>query len=111
MKRSPKIEILSTVQPIPLTPAKLVNLKTLPPQAQDTMADAKDEMLHVELTQDEGLLLEEVLRSSLSDLRMEISHTDSGTFRMGLKRKALMLEEMLTTLEAREMQADQARAA
>ena len=51
----------------------------------------------IELTPEESVLLKEVLESDLSELRMEISHTDSFDFREQLKKK----QQMLTSLVGR----------
>jgi hypothetical protein len=55
----------------------------------------------VTLTLDEqdAQVLSEVLANDLSDLRMEISHTDLLAFREGLKRKKESLRRVLAALE------------
>ena len=56
-------------------------------------------MCHLELNDEEHRILQEVLESDLSDLRMEISETDSRTFKEQLKNKAQVMMNILTALQ------------
>ncbi len=55
-------------------------------------------MIQLELKDDEGEALREILRSYLSDLRMEIADTDSKDFRESLKEKEAFLNRLLGLL-------------
>jgi hypothetical protein len=55
-------------------------------------------MIALDLTQDERTVLVEVLESYLSDLRMEIAHTDSADFREMLKSKKGVINKALEAL-------------
>ncbi|UCE01307.1 MAG: hypothetical protein JSW67_08350 [Candidatus Latescibacterota bacterium] len=57
-------------------------------------------MPQIELAPEEIEMLRAILESYLSDLRMEISHTDSMDFREGLKKREVFLKKMLRQLEA-----------
>ncbi|MEX0746373.1 MAG: hypothetical protein WD275_00140 [Rhodothermales bacterium] len=57
--------------------------------------------IHVDLTDDELETLVGVLKSYLSDLRMEISGTDSQDFRDILKERKRVLEKVVTELGGR----------
>jgi hypothetical protein len=52
-------------------------------------------MLQLDLTQDETMVLRQVLEDYLSDLRMEIVDTDSMDFRDMLKRRKTVLTKVL----------------
>ena len=54
----------------------------------------------IDIAPDEVEMLRAILESYLSDLRMEISHTDSMDFREGLKRREVFLKKLLRELEA-----------
>ena len=56
-------------------------------------------MIHLHLSDDEVTVLRQILSSTISDLGMEISHTDSMDFRQGLKRNKALAIEMLDRLE------------
>jgi hypothetical protein len=56
-------------------------------------------MTHFELTHEEAGVLREVLESYLSDLRMEIGGTENMNFREMLKKKEVLLREILQRLE------------
>ena len=56
-------------------------------------------MYHLELNDEEQRILQEVLESDLSDLRMEISETDSRAFKAQLKNKAQVMTNILTALQ------------
>lgn len=56
-------------------------------------------MQRLTLTDEQAECLVEVLETTLSDLRMEISHTDSSTFRETLKRRKVLLQEVATAIE------------
>jgi len=56
-------------------------------------------MLQIEFTPEESGMLREILESYLSDLRMEISHTDLMDFREGLKKREVFLKSLLERLE------------
>ncbi|MFA7535244.1 MAG: hypothetical protein WCY68_04075 [Desulfuromonadales bacterium] len=53
----------------------------------------------LEMTPEEGRLLQEVMESYLSDLRMEISDTDSLDYRMMLKERKERLAQILKKLK------------
>jgi hypothetical protein len=59
-------------------------------------------MKTVDLTAEEIEILVAVLRSYLSDLRMEIADTDSLAFRDILKRRKAVLLKAITALEGNE---------
>jgi hypothetical protein len=52
------------------------------------------------LTSEDARVLADTLTHDLSELRMEISHTDSLDFREGLKRKKAALRRILDALES-----------
>jgi len=54
--------------------------------------------MQLNLTTEEAEMLNEVLKSYLSDLRMEIADTDSGFFRAGLKEKEVFLKRVIEDL-------------
>jgi len=56
-------------------------------------------MLHLDLTDAETKILHDVLECELSDLRMEISHTDRLDFRDMLRQRALVLRKLLGACE------------
>ncbi len=55
-------------------------------------------MVELELDAEEASILAGVLENDLSDLRMEITHTDSYDFRKGLKRRKAVLMKALESL-------------
>ena len=55
-------------------------------------------MLQIELTDEEQHILKEILKSDLSDLRMEIRETDDRTFKAMLKNKEQVLQNILEML-------------
>lgn len=57
--------------------------------------------MQLNLTPEEAEMLNEVLKSYLSDLRMEIADTDSGFFRQGLKDKEVFLKRVIEDLETK----------
>ena len=57
-------------------------------------------MTHFELTHEEAGVLREDLESYLSDLRMEIGGTENMNFREMLKKKEVLLRDILQRLEA-----------
>ena len=60
-------------------------------------------MIHLELTKEEKEMLIDILENDLSDLRMEITDTDSLDFREMLKKQKEVLKKVLETLgQARE---------
>ncbi len=60
-------------------------------------------MIQLDLTKDEKDILAEILENDLSDLRMEITDTDSLDFREMLKKQKEVLMKVLETLrQARE---------
>lgn len=61
-----------------------------------TMATATK--IKLELTQDEALVLKEILETCVSDLRMEIADTDSKDFRDMLKGKKSILNRIVELL-------------
>lgn len=54
--------------------------------------------MQVDLNAEEVEMLNEILSSYLSDLRMEIADTDSKDFREGLKKKEVLLKRLLKDL-------------
>ncbi|HSM15765.1 MAG TPA: hypothetical protein VK845_02050 [Gemmatimonadales bacterium] len=56
--------------------------------------------MQLTLTPDQASMLHEILASYLSDLRMEISNTDSMDFRERLKAKEVFLKGLLDQLSA-----------
>lgn len=54
-----------------------------------------DPAFSLTLTEEERLLLQEILEESHRTLLMEISHTDHHHFRQVLRRKAELLESLL----------------
>lgn len=57
-------------------------------------------MIRVDLTSDQVKLLQQVLESSLRELRDEIRHTDSRDFRELLKSQESSLQELTHSLNA-----------
>ena len=53
-------------------------------------------MIQLDLTPEEQETLSAILENAISDLRMEISHTDRLDFRTGLKRKKAVLNKVLS---------------
>ena len=53
-------------------------------------------MIQLDLTPEEQETLSAILENAISDLRMEISHTDRLDFRTGLKRKKAVLNKLLS---------------
>ena len=56
-------------------------------------------MLQLDLSDEEQKILRSMLESDLSDLRMEISETDSREFKEMLKKRKELLEKILTVLQ------------
>ena len=56
-------------------------------------------MITITLNDEEARVLADTLTHDLSELRMEISHTDSLDFREGLKSKKAALRRILEALE------------
>lgn len=57
-------------------------------------------MVQLTLAPQEATMLRDVLESYVSDLRMEISNTDSMEFREGLKSREEFLKKILQQLTA-----------
>lgn len=57
-------------------------------------------MLSLTLSAEERELLQDVLRESISDLRMEIADTDSGDYRAMLHRREDLLKQIAARLAA-----------
>jgi len=55
--------------------------------------------MEVALTEEESSVLQQALRSYLSDLRMEISDTDNRAFRQGLRHERETLESVFAKLD------------
>jgi hypothetical protein len=55
-------------------------------------------MPEVDLTQEERLVLTDVLKRALEDLHTEISHTDSGDYRDALKARRSVVEKVLASI-------------
>ena len=58
-------------------------------------------MITIDIDKKEKDVLETVIESYLSDLRMEIADTDSMDFREGLKEKKAILNKVVTELKKR----------
>ena len=56
-------------------------------------------MIELDLTPEETAVLASILETDLSDLRMEISHTDSFDFRTELKSRKALLNKVLERLK------------
>ena len=56
-------------------------------------------MIQLDLTKEEKDILTEILENDLSDLRMEITDTDSLDFREKLKKQKEVLKKVLETLQ------------
>ncbi len=56
-------------------------------------------MIRIELTDEKAEFLREILGNHLSQLRMEIAHTDRKDFREFLRKRGQFLEEFLQNLE------------
>jgi hypothetical protein len=56
--------------------------------------------VNLELTQETAQILERILTSYVSDLRMEIAGTDNYGFRQNLKHEEALLKEMLASFHA-----------
>ncbi|HEY6896597.1 MAG TPA: hypothetical protein VI279_04995 [Rhodocyclaceae bacterium] len=52
-------------------------------------------MSHIEFTEQEREILEDVLRSALSDLKTEVSHTDRRDYRAALKQQEQIVRQIL----------------
>jgi hypothetical protein len=57
-------------------------------------------MAQITLTQEEAATLSRILSNYVSDLRMEIAHTDSWQFRQNLKHEEVLLKKLLEQLDA-----------
>jgi hypothetical protein len=57
-----------------------------------------DGMMRLELTDRERAVLNEVLESSLTELRTEVAHTDNRDYRAGLKERETVLVHILSRL-------------
>jgi len=55
-------------------------------------------MIQLELTDQEGAILFDVIQSRVRELPREISHTDNGEFRRRLREEAETLEQVLARL-------------
>jgi hypothetical protein len=56
-------------------------------------------MTEVRLSQEEVLMLHQILDDDLSDLRMEIADTDRAEFREWLKRKKDIIQHVIEELD------------
>lgn len=56
-------------------------------------------MVRLELDRQQAEMLREMLESYLGDLRMEISQTDRLDFREDLKKREVLLKELIARLE------------
>ena len=59
-------------------------------------------MVQITLERDEALMLREIVSAYLSDLRMEIADTDRLDFREPLKKKEVLLKNLLKVLPKEE---------
>lgn len=57
-------------------------------------------MANIELSPEENELLERIVRSYLSELRMEIADTDQSSFKEGLRKEQDMLNGLIEKLES-----------
>jgi hypothetical protein len=55
--------------------------------------------MELPLNTDEAQLLHRILTTTLSNLRMEISNTDSYDFRQALKQDEVMIRDLIARLE------------
>ncbi len=62
-------------------------------------------MCQLELNREEAELIRELFSNSLSDLRLEIMHTDRREYRAALKTREALLTGLLQRLEAEVLQA------
>jgi hypothetical protein len=63
-------------------------------------------MITLELSPKEADMLRDILVSYVSDLRMEISNTDSMDVREGLKEREVLLKRLIQQLEDRRREQD-----
>ena len=56
-------------------------------------------MINLDLNAGEIKILKEILNNDLSDLRMEIAHTDSRDFKEELKNHKTVIKKVLEALE------------
>ena len=56
--------------------------------------------MHLELSEEDRALVAEILGEAYTDLRMEISNTDTSTFKDQLKEREARLAALLRKLEA-----------
>ncbi len=56
-------------------------------------------MIQLELSHDEQHMLVSILENYLSELRMEISHTDRKDFRDSLKQRKELVQKVVATLQ------------
>ena len=56
--------------------------------------------MNLELSEEDHALLADILRESYTDLRMEISNTDTSTFKDELKQREARMEALLRKLGA-----------
>jgi hypothetical protein len=66
-------------------------------------------MPRLELTPGEARELQRILKSDLSDLRMEIADTDSFDFRRKLKRTEVFLNRVISLLQGKPQTRPRAR--
>lgn len=59
-------------------------------------------MRHLDLTEEQAATLKDALTLYISDLRMEISHTDNRSVRDDLKGKEMILKDLLQTINTPE---------
>lgn len=58
-------------------------------------------MAKLDLTPEETGMLQEILKSYLSDLRLEIGDTKKKAYREDLKKREVLLKTLIERLEAR----------
>jgi hypothetical protein len=68
----------------------------------DSISGMEETMMHLNLSEEELRALTGVLENYLSDLRMEISDTDSMDYRTALKERKEVLTNILETLQRTE---------
>jgi hypothetical protein len=63
------------------------------------MKERRITMAQIELNREKVEILQEILRSHLSELRMEIANTDTKDFREFLRKRIEFLEQFVYVLE------------
>ena len=64
-----------------------------------TKVYSEDNMVQISLNIEEAEMIKDILSEYLSDLRMEIADTDRKNFREELKKKEVLLKDLLQQLK------------